>query len=109
MGFQRLSAESRHNPVVAADGNAPPFFHAVGACFRQIHTKSVCFMAQFPASLSSLYALFVANLHKCLSINNLQLFSVVSNQGQSCLIVPNRVIRVLKVAVLDESKWQGMD
>jgi hypothetical protein len=81
MGFQRLSSESRHTPIVAADGNPPPFFHGVGAGFRHVLAKSLRFTKPFRPCFLRLLRFFAANRRKSLSINNLQLNSSLSNQA----------------------------
>jgi len=42
MVFQRFSSESRHTPVVAANGNPPPYSHDIATAFRHVLAKSVC-------------------------------------------------------------------
>jgi hypothetical protein len=85
--FQRLSSESRHKSVVVADVNPPPFFHAVGAGFHQIHIKTVCFMMPWNNCAVRNVRHFASNHRKCLSMNDLQPKSPIF---QSSLIVPNR-------------------
>jgi hypothetical protein len=93
--IQRLSSEIRHNPVVAADVNPPPFSHADFAGFGQIHTKTLCFLMPYINHGSCIVRHFVSNHRKRLSMNDLQpkppitqSSPIKASQACSSLIVP---------------------
>jgi hypothetical protein len=100
MDFQRLSSESRHNPIVAADVNPPPYSQRIPRRFSSNPCQINVLLMPFRHRFQSCHAPFAQNHRKSLSNNNLQhkypIFRsnpIKPNQGKSCLIVPfNKVL-----------------
>jgi hypothetical protein len=85
MVFQRLSSESRHDQVVAADGNPPPFSHAICArvSVEPLPNQHAFWRHSVPVFCAVCAILSQFSVSACLSTTYdlFQVFSIKANQG----------------------------